>query len=147
MIPKHVHDRFFKEAFSRPDVVTDFIQAYLPSEFGNQLNFTTLARLQDSHIDEDLGQFYVDLLFSVVYGDREIRLALLFEHKSYVEEYPHFQLNQYLLNYWRDQLKEQKSLLPVVPIVLYHGQGKWNPSELFSDFSTWPGPSQFRHWP
>jgi len=125
MIPKHIHDRFFKEAFSRPDVVADFIQAYLPAEFSEQLDFETLTRLQDSHVDEDLSQYYVDLLFSVVYGAREIRLALLFEHKSYPEEYPHFQLNQYLLNYWRDQLKENQSLQPVVPIVIYHGKSRW----------------------
>ncbi|TAE28651.1 MAG: Rpn family recombination-promoting nuclease/putative transposase [Cytophagales bacterium] len=125
MIPKHIHDRFFKEAFSRSDVVADFIQAYLPSEFSQQVNPNTLTRLQDSYVDDDLSQYYVDLLFSVEYSGQPITIALLLEHKSYPEEYPHFQLNQYQLNYWRDQLKEQQALRPVVPIIIYHGQGKW----------------------
>ena len=125
MIPKHIHDRFFKEAFSRPDVVADFIQAYLPDEFSTQLNIATLTRLQDSHVDDDLSQHYVDLLFSVECGEQPITIALLFEHKSYPEEYPHFQLIQYLLNYWRDQLKDKQPLRPIVPIVIYHGKPKW----------------------
>lgn len=51
---------------------------------------------------------------------------MLFEHKSYPEEYPHFQLVQYLLNYWRDQLKDKQELRPIVPVVIYHGKPKWN---------------------
>lgn len=122
---KQIHDRFFKEAFSRTDVVADFIQAYLPEEFSSQLDPETLIREQDSHIDDELSRHYVDLLFSVELGSQPITIALLLEHKSYPEEYPHFQLNQYLLNYWRDQLKAKKQLRPIVPIVIYHGRSKW----------------------
>lgn len=63
VILKQIHDRFFKEAFSRTDVVADFIQAYLPEEFSSQLNPETLVREQDSHIDDELSRHYVDLLF------------------------------------------------------------------------------------
>ena len=122
---KQIHDRFFKEAFSRPDVVADFIQAYLPEAFSSQLNAETLVREQDSYIDDELSRHYVDLLFSAQLGSQPIVIALLLEHKIYPEEYPHFQLNQYLLNYWRDQLKAKKPLRPVVPIVIYHGRSKW----------------------
>lgn len=58
-----------------------------------------------------------------------------FEHKSYPEEYPHFQLNQYLLNYWRDQQKDKKQLRPIVPIVIYHGRSKWNQQPMRNYFA------------
>lgn len=136
MSPQHIHDRFFREAFSRPDVVADFIQAYLPTDFSSQFSMETLVRLQDSHVDESLGQYYVDLLYSVTFGSQAITIALLLEHKSYPEEYPHFQLNQYLLNYWRDQLKEKQALRPVVPIVIYHGSSVWKQRPMTAYFTT-----------
>lgn len=120
-----VHDKFFKEAFSRLEVVTDFIRAFLPNEFTSNLRLETLARKQDSHIDEEMSQHYVDLLFSVEFGGKPIAIALLLEHKSYPEEYPHFQLNRYQLNFWSDQLKEKQPLQYIVPIVIYHGNRKW----------------------
>ena len=127
--------KFFKEAFSRLDVLTDFIKAYLPEEFSSQLDFDSITRKQDSHIDSELAQHYVDLLFEARLGPRIITIALLLEHKSYPEAYPHFQLNRYLLNYWVDQLKAKQPLQPVIPILVYHGRGKWNYRPMRSYFS------------
>jgi predicted transposase/invertase (TIGR01784 family) len=133
---RQVHDRFFKEAFSRTEVVVDFIQAYLPPDFTNQLDLTSLARLSDSHVDQKLAQHYVDMLFSVKYGEHPITIALLLEHKSYPEKHPHFQLNRYLLNNWEDQVKAKKSLQPVVPVLIYHGETRWQQQPMRSYFPT-----------
>lgn len=119
------HDKFFKETFSRPDILADFAQACLPDPILQQIDFSTLVREVDSYIDAQLGEHFVDLLFSVQYANRSIRLVLLLEHKSYIEEHPHFQLNQYLLNYWTSQLKAKQSLSPVLPIIVYHGERNW----------------------
>ncbi len=130
-----IHDKFFKEAFSRLDVLTDFIKAYLPEDFSSQLDFDSITRKQDSHIDDELAQHYVDLLFEARLGQKPITIALLLEHKSYAEEYPHLQLNRYLLNYWADQLKAKQSLQPVIPILIYHGRGKWKYRPMRAYFS------------
>ena len=66
-LEQHAHDRFFKEAFSRPDAVADFIQAYLPAEFSDQLHIDTLTRLQESHVGEVLSEHFVDMLYSAVH--------------------------------------------------------------------------------
>lgn len=125
MAQNHTHDHFFKIAFSHTNVVTDFIQTFLPPEFSQRLNLNTLVRLGDSFVDEQLAQHYADLLYSVKFGDTPITVALLFEHKSYTEEYPHFQLIRYMLNLWQSQLANNESLTRVVPILIYHGQGRW----------------------
>jgi len=131
------HDKFFKETFSNPEILTDFAQAFLPAILVNQIDFQTLQRENETYLDEDLSEYYVDLLFSVQYGGNDrIRLVLLFEHKSYVEEYPHFQLNQYLLNYWTRQAKARKELNPIIPIVVYHGDRAWKKQQVADYFST-----------
>lgn len=131
---KQIHDKFFKEAFSRSEVLADFIQAYLPPEFSNQLISSSLSRKQDSHIDPKFGQHYVDMLFEAQLGSQRITIVLLLEHKSYPEEYLHFQLNRYLLNYWDDQIKDKKPLHTVVPIVIYHGRTRWKQRRIREHF-------------
>jgi len=79
---KQIHDRFFKEAFSRSDVVADFIQAYLPEEFSSQLNPETLVREQDSHIDDELSRHYVDLLFLWSWVADPLRLPCCWNTKA-----------------------------------------------------------------
>lgn len=51
------------------------------------------------------------------------------------EECPHLQLNRYLLNYWADQLKAKQSLQPIIPILIYHGRGKWKYRPMRAYFS------------
>lgn len=131
---KHAHDRFFKESFSRPDVVIDFIRVFLPEDTHTKFNFSTLKREPDSFIDEQLAEHLVDLLYTVEYGGTSIRIALLFEHKSYREDYPHFQLNRYLLNFWEHQIKQKQEFCPVVPIVIYHGDRRWKQRSMTSYF-------------
>lgn len=119
------HDKFFKTAFSNKEVLTDFAQAFLPPDLLRDMDWSTLERYNETYLSADLTEYYVDLLFTVSFGEERVQLALLFEHKSYVEKYPHFQINQYLLNFWSRQEKDGAPLTPIVPIVIYHGETKW----------------------
>ncbi len=123
--PDNPHDRFFKETFSQPIIFADFAQAFMPRDLLEQLNLDTLVREPDSFVNEQLSEHFADLLFSVQYGRKSARIALLLEHKSYPVRYPHFQLNQYLLNYWTHQVREKKRPTPIIPIVIYHGRTRW----------------------
>ncbi|MBD2756207.1 Rpn family recombination-promoting nuclease/putative transposase [Spirosoma validum] len=128
------HDKFFKETFSRFDVLTDFIQVFLPSEIVQKFHFDSLVRESDSYLDSQLSEYFVDLLFSINYGSQQIQIALLLEHKSYIEDFPHFQLNQYLLNYWTTQIKAKHPLIPVIPIIVYHGERRWKKQPVINYF-------------
>lgn len=128
------HDKFFKETFSRPDVLTDFMQVFLPSEIVQKLHFDSLVRKSDSYLDAQLSEYFVDLFFSIDYGSQPVQIALLLEHKSYIEDFPHFQLNQYLLNYWTSQIKAKQPLTPVIPIIIYHGERQWAKQPIVSYF-------------
>ena len=134
------HDRFFKETFSRLDILTDFLRVYLPEPILSGLDLNSLERETDSYTDDQLAEHFADLVFSAQFGEQPIRIALLLEHKSYTEEYPHFQLNRYLLNFWEQQLKQKQPLTPVLPIVVYHGKRRWKKRTLPDYFGTVPGP-------
>ena len=45
------HDRFFKETFSHPEIVHDFLRNYLPPEVVAALNLDTLEAQPDSFVD------------------------------------------------------------------------------------------------
>lgn len=132
------HDRFFKETFSRPDILTDFLRVYLPDSVLQGLNLDSLVREADSHTDDQLTEHFADLVFSAQFGEQAIKVVLLLEHKSYTEEHPHFQLNRYLLNLWESQLKQKQPLTPILPIVVYHGKRRWKKRSMAAYFGKIP---------
>jgi predicted transposase/invertase (TIGR01784 family) len=119
------HDKFFKETFSRIDILTDFLQAYLPADLYQLIDGQSIRQETDSYVDDALQEHFADLVFSVELAGQPVTLMLLLEHKSYIEDYPQIQLNQYILNVWQSQLKQKKALTPVLPVVIYHGNRRW----------------------
>ncbi|PWK16658.1 putative transposase/invertase (TIGR01784 family) [Arcicella aurantiaca] len=133
---QNVHDKFFKETFSRIDIATNFLEELLEQNLIQQMNLSTLQMDNNSFVDEELEEHFADILYTCDYGQKsKIRIALLYEHKSYKEDYPHWQLNQYMLNVWKSGLKQNKyKPIPVIPIILYHGRDKWSYQSMASYF-------------
>lgn len=128
MIIQNVHDKFFKEAFSRIDVATNFLEEMVNNEFVQKLHLNTLRLENGSFIDEQLEESFADILYTCQYGKeaKTVKIALLYEHKSYKEEYPHWQLVKYMVNVWQSGLKQKKvKPIPIIPIVIYHGKVAW----------------------
>lgn len=126
--------KFFKETFSRTDITSDFLQAYLPESIRRKLDLASLCRETDSYTDEQLNEHFTDLVFSALFGDQQVKVTLLLEHKSYTENHPHFQLNRYMLTIWEQQLKQKTALTPILPVVLYHGKKRWQKRSLQAYF-------------
>lgn len=133
---QNVHDKFFKETFSRIDVVSNFLEELVDEKLVNKLDLTTLQIDNNSFIDEELEEHFADILYTCDYaGKGKVRIALLLEHKSYKEDHPHWQLNQYILNVWKSGFKQKKEKpIPIIPIVIYHGKKKWSYEPMRSYF-------------
>lgn len=118
------HDKLFKETFSDLEVTTDFMQQYLPEDVLELVELETLEVSKDSFIQDDLKDYYVDLLFQIELDGREGFVYFLFEHKSYPAEDIALQLLQYMLEIWKKLVhKDKVKQLPViVPILFYHGR-------------------------
>ncbi len=121
------HDRFFKELFSKKTEVSEFIAKTFPIEISKKIDFQSLELDKTEYIDSKLKTNYSDIVYNCKYGiSTNIKISLLFEHKSYTEIFPHFQLLGYMLKIWETQVKQKHKLTPVIPIIFYHGQKKWN---------------------
>ena len=130
------HDKFFKEVFSDIENVADFINGIFPEEIKANLNLNSLAIDNNSYIDEKLEEQFSDIVYTCEYkGTGQIRVTLLFEHKSYQVKYPHFQILKYMVNIWETCIKQNTELTPVIPVVVYHGEGRWDSRDLSEYFS------------
>ena len=49
------HDHFFRESFSRPEIVRNYLEEYLPPALQIQFDLDSLTRYEDTFIDEEYG--------------------------------------------------------------------------------------------
>ena len=131
----NIHDKFFKTIFSFREEAEDFVKHTFPKRLVECLDFSTFKNETETYIDNELGESMSDLMYSCTYnGLVSIKIVLLFEHKSYVEQYPHFQVLRYLLNVWENAAKQKQRPPFVVPILFYHGKQKWKYQKFTSYF-------------
>jgi hypothetical protein len=128
------HDKFFKESFSRLEVAQSFIEEVFPPDLLERLNLSALKRVNDSFTDAELEEYLADIVYQTEYAGQKTLVTLLFEHKSYVQKYPHLQLLQYILNVWKEERKQKKKLSVVIPIIIHHGEGTWKYKSMKSYF-------------
>ena len=119
------HDKFFKETFSIRENAIDFLSGRFPPEILKKLDLSTLTQDNSSYIDEELREHFSDIVYTCFCKEKEIRITLLFEHKSYAVACPYLQLMKYLLKIWEANSKQAQRLIPVIPVILYHGKEAW----------------------
>lgn len=124
------HDAFAKAVMSNIENARDFFNGVLPAELKQAVDLSALQEEKDSYIDETLSEYYSDIVYSCRYRENTVKLVLLFEHKSYLPKYPHFQVLRYKLNIWQWHEKNRKPPPAVIPVVLYHGTEKWAKRQL-----------------
>ena len=130
------HDCFFRENFSRPVIARDFLCHHLPAALLPELDLERMSVSPDTFVTEALRKVYSDLIYQIPYRDTQLSVYLLFEHKSRSEHWVLLQLLRYVVGsgeLYRDQNPEAKSLPPVFPLVLYHGQEHWRAPAHFHD--------------
>jgi predicted transposase/invertase (TIGR01784 family) len=140
------HDKFFKQMFSKKEVARDFFDNYLPEELLKIVDTESLEIRKDSFIGADYKDRFSDLIYEVNIRNEEGYIYCLFEHKSYTDKLVSLQLLKYLTRIWDLHLKQNKGeKLPVIlPIVIYHGQRKYNIKSNFNSLvKELPGTERF----
>ena len=129
-----LHNNFFVTTFSDKGVMTDLITQLLP-EVAIQIEIESLELDSTSYVDEQLNDLYSDIVYSCKgKNGNSLKVALLFEHKSNPAAYPRFQLLDYILGIWRQNLKNKEKLTFVIPVIFYHGKTQWKYRDLFDYF-------------
>jgi len=138
------HDVFFKQVFSRRDEVVSFVKAELEPAILKDLDLESLMIDTNSYIDENLKEYFSDIVYNCNYKkNKELKLTLLFEHKTKQSGCIYLQLLRYMLNIWqfepkkserkteegrteKGKKKKKEQKLPfVIPFVVYQGKHKW----------------------
>ena len=127
-IIKNPHDSLFKRTLGDKEVAVDFLENYLPDNILNEIDLTEIKIAKDSFIDEELEESFSDILYNVSIDGKEGFIYLLFEHKSYFDKMSPVQMLGYITDIWAlyDNQTKKKKLPPIIPILIYHGEKKWN---------------------
>jgi predicted transposase/invertase (TIGR01784 family) len=117
------HDKFFKEIFSDKKRAIELIKTLLPGEIDKILNYKSIKNEETNFFDEKMKEFHSDLLFSIKTIDKtDIKIYLLFEHKSFVDK----NINLQILSYLTRIYLKMKKITPIIPVIFYHGKEEWN---------------------
>jgi len=119
------HDWFFKQVFSNSKNVQDFLSIFLP-DLSKKIQLSSLELVPSEKFSNNQKKHFLDLLYKCKLNDKEAYIRLIFEHKSYVDKKLPLQLMQYNAVIWEEALKEKDYYPPIINIVFYHGQTKWN---------------------
>ena len=126
----NIHDSFFKNMFSVKENLQDLLQGTLPREVLSKIHLNTLEYDPTEYVDRELDPYFRDITCNMLYGDKQIKISLLYEHKSYPSKTIHLQLLRYILNVWESQGSSKQELTPVIAIVFYHGKQRWTRQEI-----------------
>jgi predicted transposase/invertase (TIGR01784 family) len=131
------HDDLFKVTFSISSEVEAFLKTYLPGWIALQLDYSTLKKEPDSFINENLKQYFSDIIYACQWKNSRkiLHLSFLLEHKSYVPKNIYIQLLRYLTEAYDHQYKSNEALKLVLPIVVYHGEESWKKRSFSSHFN------------
>jgi predicted transposase/invertase (TIGR01784 family) len=133
---QNIHDKYFKEVFSRKDVALDMLRMLSPKLL-RKLDLRRFKLSKTSFVDESLKENFADLIYDCQTKKGEkIKISFIFEHKSYLETHPHLQLLQYFLNVWNQNRKQKENLTTLIPVIIYHGQSRWENKPLSEYFSS-----------
>ena len=122
----NVHDNFFKSLFLVKENLEDLLAGTLPGDIARQVRLGTLEYDSTEYVDNKLKPYFKDISCNVQYGKKSnVKISLLYEHKSYPDKNIHLQLLRYILNVWENQASNKQELTPVITMVFYHGKPKW----------------------
>ena len=134
------HDKFFKAMMEDRSVATDFLKKFLPTAVVGLIDFNTFENVGTSYITEDLNELFSDAIFKFKLNEinEECYVSVLLEHKSKRDDATVFQVLGYLANGYKLQSKNKEPKRVILPVVYYHGKGKWKLRRLDHYFKDFP---------
>jgi predicted transposase/invertase (TIGR01784 family) len=134
------HDKFVKVALGITETMADYLNNFMPPELLDDLDISTLERVEESSITDELSEFFADLIWKLKFKNgTEFEIGILIEHKSWRPLYPHFQPLEYMIGRWRNKRKAEGKPELLVPIIIYHGTETWEIQKMETYFGDVPG--------
>ena len=118
------HDATFRQFLKIPDIARDFMEIHLPAELRAICDFSTLKLENGSFVEENLRQYFSDILYSLktVDGDKGY-VQVLIEHQSSPDKHMAFRMIRYAVAAMQSHLDAGHQKLPlVIPVLFYTGK-------------------------
>ena len=130
------HNNSAKRFFTDLLLVREFLALNLPQALAKLLDLSTLQIIDGEFVDENHRSHQSDILYQVdTISGSPIILYILIEHKSNPDKWAVLQLLRYMLNKWEQDVGNgADQLIPIVPILFYHGQTEWGYPTNFQDY-------------
>ena len=139
-----MHDTGYKLLFAHPEMVRDLITGFIPGEWVEEADFSTLERVNASYVSENEKERHDDMVWRLRIRDRWLWVYLVLEFQSSPDKWMAVRMMVYLGLlaqdlYRRGDLHDGK-LPPILPVVLYNGEPVWNaPTDVVDCFVQPPG--------
>ena len=131
-------DRSTRWLFEDKEYVRDLVEI-LASELAAHIDFSRLSQINRSFIPDTLREQESDMVFTAPFqtesGTDELLIYILIEHQSTVDPIMGFRVLFYMMQIWDSQRREWESnnvpksqwrFRPILPIVYYTGEQRWN---------------------
>jgi len=105
--------------------VRQFIKEFLPKDISSQIDLKEMKLIPTEKI-KGYNKYYMDIAVECKISDTKGQLYFVFEHKSYPDPGVLLQILSYMTVTWDEQKKKNKPLIPIIPVVIYHGSSSWN---------------------
>ena len=128
------HDGSYKQIFSHASMVEDLLRGFVHEDWVNELDFSSLEKLNGSYISEDLRKRSDDVVWRVRFRDRWLYVYLLLEFQSQTDTWMALRMLVYTGLLYQDLIKsgvvsKGEKLPPVLPVVIYNGEGRWREAQ------------------
>lgn len=117
------HDATFRQFLTQPDIARDFMELHLPAELQAICDLSTLKLESGSFVEDDLRQYFSDVLYSLKTTGGDCYVHVLIEHHSSPDRHMAFRLIRYAVAAMQRHLEAGHKKLPlVIPVLFYTGK-------------------------
>ncbi|ARJ44379.1 hypothetical protein B1H58_20375 (plasmid) [Pantoea alhagi] len=117
------HDATFRQFLTQPAIARDFMEIHLPAELRAICDLGTLKLESGSFVEDDLRQYFSDVLYSLKTTTGDGYIHVLIEHQSTPDRHMAFRLLRYAVAAMQRHLEAGHKKLPlVIPVLFYTGR-------------------------
>lgn len=132
------HDHSYKRLFSHKEMIRDLLVGFVREDWVQSLDWDSLETVKGSFVTDDFREREDDIIWRVRWADQWLYVYLLIEFQSSVDRFMAVRIANYLTLLYQDLIEQQQltrngRLPPVLPIVLYNGNPRWQAEQNLHD--------------
>jgi predicted transposase/invertase (TIGR01784 family) len=114
------HDATFRQLLTQPDIARDFMEIHLPAVLRAVCNLSTLKLESGSFVEDDLHQYFSDVLYSLKTTAGDGYIHVLVGHQSTPGKHMAFRLIRYAVAAMQRHLEAGHKKLPLVITLMFY---------------------------